>query len=342
MPSSLVVPVATVDTILPHANADALEIAHILGWQVVVRKGEYQAGEKVVYFPPDTVLPVEVSDRFGVTKYLSKGRIRCAKLRGEPSFGLAVRPDDSSWPIGEDVADRYGATKYEPPVRVSAGDADTPHPLFVEYTSIENLRNFPTVLQEGEPVVVSEKIHGTNCRVGIIEGEFMAGSHAVRRKDPGEEARAANTYWFPLTKHGVAELLADLQAHGQRSVILFGEVYGSKIQSLHYGEKNGAIGFRAFDLMVDGKYLDHVNFLSLCEDYGIETVPYLGAFPFSLDAVKNVSGGKTTLIEGDGHIREGVVVKPLTERTDPKIGRVVLKYLSDEYLFAKESDSKDV
>jgi hypothetical protein len=40
---------------------------------------------------------------------------------------------------------------------------------------------------------------------------------------------------------------------------------------------------------------------------------------------------------GGGHIREGVVVKPTIERTDPKIGRVVLKYLNDDYLLQKES-----
>jgi hypothetical protein len=38
-----------------------------------------------------------------------------------------------------------------------------------------------------------------------------------------------------------------------------------------------------------------------------------------------------------------VVVRPAVERTDPKVGRVILKYLSEEYLFAKGvSDTHDV
>jgi hypothetical protein len=45
------------------------------------------------------------------------------------------------------------------------------------------------------------------------------------------------------------------------------------------------------------------------------------------------------------HIREGVVVRSLQERTNPKIGRVILKYLNDDYLFKKEegriTDSTD-
>ena len=40
----------------------------------------------------------------------------------------------------------------------------------------------------------------------------------------------------------------------------------------------------------------------------------------------------------DAHIREGLVVRPLQERTDPKIGRVLLKYVSDSYLFGEKTD----
>ena len=49
-----------------------------------------------------------------------------------------------------------------------------------------------------------------------------------------------------------------------------------------------------------------------------------------MDLVRELAAGKTTL--AGKHIREGVVVKPEKERKDPRIGRVVLKYLSDAYL----------
>lgn len=340
MPSTFLVPVATIDAIKPHTNADTLELAHVLGWQIVVRKGEHHVGEKVVYFPPDTVLPVEVSDRFGVTKYLSNGRIRCAKLRGEPSFGLVVTPDDLSWEVGEHVAEHYGATKYMPPLRPSAGDAETQHPLFEAYTNIENLRNFPDILQEGEEVIVTEKIHGTNCRIGIIEGEVMAGSHAVRRKKPADDALASNTYWFPWSLPEVSSMLESLSVE-HKQVILYGEVFGSPVQSLDYGVK-GALAFRAFDLLIDGSYVDPARFFGLCEDYGVEVVPLLAdsTTQFSVETIKALSTGSTT-INGATHIREGVVVKPLHERRDEKIGRVILKYLNDDYLLSKESDYTD-
>lgn len=333
--SSLVVPVATIDAIMPHGNADALEIAHVLGWQCVVGKGRYSVGDKVVYFPPDTIIPESLSDALGVTKYLSNGRIRCTKLRGEPSFGLVVDPSNHTWEVGENVADDYGATKYLPPVRAGNGDQDRDHPLFVPYTDVENLRNFPDVLQPDEWVVVTEKIHGTNVRVGIVDGEMMAGSRTVRRKRPEhDEQMASSLYWYPWTLAPVKRLLEDMQSHHKQAII-YGEIYGAGIQNLGYGVPKGQVAFRAFDILADGKFLSWDMFSHYTETYGIETVPYLGALQFSLAGVAALSRGKTEV--GDTHIREGVVVKPEKERTDPKVGRVILKYLNDDYLLGKAS-----
>ena len=337
--SSLFVPVTVIEKLSAHSNADALELAQVLGWQLVVKKGEYHVDDRIVYFPIDTVLPLEVSERFGVTKYLSKGRIRCAKLRGEPSFGLAVRPDSEDWAVGENVAEHYGATKYEPPVRIGQGEAESPHPLFFEYTEIENMRNFPDILAQGEMVALTEKIHGTNCRVALIESELMAGSKALRRKRPVDEKFATNIYWYPLALEPVRALLEHLGA-SHRQVILFGEVYGSKIQSYHYGHK-GTLGFRAFDVFVDGHYLDWPEFVALCQAHGVETVPVVATLPFDLDEVKRYSEGKTLLMQDDAHLREGLVVRPLRERTNPKVGRVILKYVSDAYLFGEKTDYTD-
>jgi RNA ligase (TIGR02306 family) len=335
--STLIVEVCRIEQVLPHGNADALELAHIKGWQCVVPKERYVAGDLVTYIPIDAVIPQEHSDRWGITKYLSNGRVRCARLRGEPSFGVIVDRDDKAWAEGMDVCDWYGITKYVPPVKFGAGDAAPAHPLFIQYTDVENLRNFPGVLTEGEEVVVTEKIHGTNCRLGIIEGELMAGSMAVRRQRP--ETLEASLYWGPMAHEGVAALLRTLgEAH--RQVVLFGEVFGSKVQSLHYGQV-GTLGFCAFDLLVDGKYLDADRFEAMCADFGVPMVPALYHGPYHLATVKALSEGETTL--GAGHIREGVVVRPVKERVDPKIGRVCLKYIGDPYLFAKNvTDSEDV
>ena len=335
--STLIVEVCRIENVSAHGNADALELAQIKGWQCVIPKGQDAAGDLVTYIPIDAVIPIEHSDRWGFTKYLSNGRVRCAKLRGEPSFGVIVSLENTDWAEGEDVKDFYGITKYTPPLKISAGDAAPSHPLFPEYTDVENLRNFPSVLTGGEDVVVTEKLHGTSCRIGLIEGELMAGSMSVRRVRP--ERLADSIYWQPLETHGVQPLLEHL-GQTARQVILYGEVFGSKIQNLNYGLV-GTLGFRAFDLLVDGKYLSADAFFGACAEFGVETVPVLYRGPYDLGTIKVLSEGPTTL--GADHIREGVVVKPAAERTDPKVGRVCLKYIGDPYLFAKNiTDSHDV
>ena len=113
------------------------------------------------------------------------------------------------------------------------------------------------------------------------------------------------------------KLLHDLYENWHNQAVLYGEVYGQGIQSFTYGEK--AIAFRAFDLMIDGKYLNHDDFVALCTQYGVETVPLVYRGEFSLATIKRLSDGASQV--GGQHGREGVVVKPVIERQDGKIGR---------------------
>lgn len=337
--SSLIVEVCRIEKVFDHPNADALELAHIKGWQCVIPKGKYRAGDLVTYIPIDSVLPLELSERLGITKYLSGGRVRCAKLRNEPSFGVAIDVADSTWTEGHDVMAYYGITKYDPPVTSTEPDTGPNHPLFFPYTDIENMRNFPALIREGEEVSVTEKIHGTNCRVAMLDGQLFVGSMDTPRLAP--EVPAQGRYWYPTTLPGVRALL-DEQARASRQVIIFGETYGNGIQKSHrYGTK-GTFGFAVFDVLVDGRFLDLRPLHALCGRHGVPIVPELYRGPFSLETVRALSVGKTT-VGGDTHVREGVVVRPTTERRDPNVGRVILKYVGDDFLFGKNiSDSKDV
>lgn len=351
--STIKVEVTKISDLRPHSNADALELATIGGWQVCVKKGAYKDGDAVVYFEQDTILPRAVADRMEVTQYLSEKTdingdrvlvIRRVRLRGEPSFGLVASPEPGM-EVGQDVADFYGATKYFPPVKMQAGDAEANDPRFPTYTEIENMRSYPDVIAEGEEVVVSEKIHGTNCRLGFVanddESVLMAGSKGLRRKRPeSDEALRQNTYWYPHTLPGVASLLADLWGHGYRQAVLFGEVFGRDIQAFTYGQNT--LSFRAFDLTVEGKYWSFDDFYGLCSRHGVDLAPVLYRGPFSLATIKRLSEGPSLV--GGAHGREGVVVKPASERQDLRIGRVILKYLSDAYLFGKaaEQDTTDI
>lgn len=335
--STTIVSIATVDAIMPHPDPEtiSLELIQILGWQLVARKGQYAIGQKLVYVPPDSVLSLELSEHIGVTKYLSKQRVRAIRLRGEPSFGLTF-PPDKDWPVGENVSDYYGITKYEPPVRMTGDDGEPEHPLFVRYTEIENLRNFPDVLETGEEVIISEKVDGANCRIACIDGTVICGSMRVQRKQPGETSAKRSLYWYPCQSiPGVKELLSALSDQ-YRQVILFGEVYGPGVNSFSYGVKPGDVAFRLFDILCDGKYLDWRAVAEYVSLYNVETVPILARAFYTLTVVQMLSKGKTTIGNAD-HIREGVVVRPMHERTHPKVGRVIMKYVSDEYLVKKSA-----
>jgi RNA ligase len=94
--------------------------------------------------------------------------------------------------------------------------------------------------------------------------------------------------------------------------------------------------------MLDGKYVDYAIFKSLCDRYEIPQVPLVYEGAFSLEMIKGFSDGDSLV--GGSHGREGVVIKPIVEREHPKLGRVILKYVGDRYLFGKagEQDTTDV
>src|SRR5580704_13397414 len=45
--SSLIVEISKIQQVLPHPNAQRLELAHVKGWQCVVPKGKYAAGNLI-------------------------------------------------------------------------------------------------------------------------------------------------------------------------------------------------------------------------------------------------------------------------------------------------------
>src|SRR5579871_6302505 len=125
-----IVEVCKIEKVTPHPNADALELAQIKGWQCVVPLGRYREGDLVTYIPIDSMIPLPHADRWGITKYLSvktgleasvppAGRVRCARLRGEPSFGVVVDLEDLAWVAGQDVKEHYGILKYIPPLKAT-------------------------------------------------------------------------------------------------------------------------------------------------------------------------------------------------------------------------------
>jgi|694.fasta_scaffold17329_9 RNA ligase (TIGR02306 family) len=359
--SSLIVEVCEVEEIAPIEGADRIERVRVKNWWCVSGKGTYSTGDKVVFVPPDAVISEELANRWGIAKYCPKlpqsmcgeneikYRIKAARFRGTPSFGTIQSLDDQSWPVGHNVKEHYGITKYEPPVKALDGDAAAEIPAFHAYSSIENIGNFPNIFQEEEEVIVTEKIHGTNCRLGYVlagqtpdgdqKWEIVAGSHSVRRKEFDAKGHRSK-YWMPLKQDGscpISNMLVQVfvAEKASRSVVLFGEIFGQGIQDMDYGQKTPS--FRAFDLAVDGKYLDWDKTCEYLKRHDIPVVPLLYRGPFSMEVLDQHVDGQTTICDANNiktpfKGREGIVIKPTQERYNDKLyGRTILKYVSADY-----------
>ena len=103
-----------IETLSPILGADKIEVAQVLGWQCVVKKGEFKVGDKVIYVEVDSVMPQTPEYEFLRDK---KFRVRTIKLKGEISQGLVIPLPNSlkDKKIGEDVTEFLGITKYLSP-----------------------------------------------------------------------------------------------------------------------------------------------------------------------------------------------------------------------------------
>ena len=338
-------------TILDHPNADALELAQVGLYRAVVAKGVYRTGEFAVYIPEQAVLPEELIAELGLTGRLAGGaanRVKAVRLRGELSQGIVCRPAvldgtdlERSAADGEDFAERLGVVKWVPPVPVSMSGEVEPTPDLLPWTDIENLKRHPDIFTAGDPVAITEKLHGTACCLTYYAG---TGTVHVTSKGLGAQRLSlketdGNLYWRAVRGHRLPEAAAKLAERlGADRVGIYGEVYGNGVQDLGYGTdaRGGAPGYAAFDVCadVDGqlRWLDPAELL----DGGVPLVPRLFDGPFDLEQVLALARGTETVSGRGLHLREGVVVRTTADKYSPVVGgRAIAKIVSDAYLTRK-------
>ena len=337
----------------PHPNADALELAQVGLYRAVVAKGAYRTGDYAVYIPEQAVLPAALIEELGLTGRLAgsaKDRVRAVRLRGELSQGIVCRPTAvlgsadlaAAHAEGVDFADLLGITKWVPPIPPTMSGLVESAPELLPWVDIENIRRFPDVFEPGEPVVVTEKVHGTCCLM-----TYTAGSGAVRVSSKGVGAQGLalvedgrNLYWRAVRGFDLPAVAARLAERlGASRVGIFGEVYGSGVQDLGYGAdgRSTGLGFAVFDLSYDDgtgqvRWLDPVDAL----DGELPLVPRLFEGPFDIDRILALAEGTETVSGAGLHIREGVVIRPRTERHSTVLGgRAVAKAVGSAYLTRK-------
>lgn len=361
--SSLIVEVCEIKDIEPHPNADRLDIATVKGWNCIVGKGQYEVGDYVVFFPPDSIIPEWIIKEYELEFLKNGGRVGTLKLRGFISQGLILPADivlkvSRGYQVGDNVADVLGIKKYEVQERVTSKSGNitsrkVQNPYFSKYTDIENIKNFDSVFAEGDVVVITEKIHGSNIRFGwlpieinfrngnvfgIIRSlwnkyilgkryEFVYGSHNVQLQfDNDKNFYSKNIYAEVLKKYDMSALPV--------GIIFYGEVYGKGVQDLEYG--CDGLELAVFDMkdVQTGNYVDVFKMNDKCEQLGLPTVPVLYHGWFDYETLKFYTEGNSTICPTQ--IREGCVVKPILETNDRKIGRTILKSINPEYLLRKK------
>lgn len=344
-------------TISEHPNADVLELAHVEGYISIVPKGRYQTGDVVIYIPEQSIVPEDIIEELGLTGRLAgkeKNRVKAIKLRGVLSQGL-IYPNKGDWAIGTVLNDILGITKYEPPIPIAlAGEvANVSQDYTIKY-DIENFKNNPFVLQDEELVQITEKIHGTFTMISaipsdwvitdadkLVDGRFIVSSKGLGSKGlvfKDNEKNANNLYLKTAKELNLLEKVGELADRYGTIITIAGEIFGQGIQDLQYGFNKSQ--FRLFDIAfgkerIEKRYFDNDVVESICEEFDIERVPVLYVGKFSKEILEEYTNGKETVSGQESHIREGIVVKPLKERSSTGLGRVMLKSVSEAYLLRK-------
>lgn len=200
------VTIRTIEKIEPIPDADMIEAAFVDGWCVVVGKGEFQPGDKCVYFEVDSFLPLD-DPRFTFlgprgTKVIDEREghvLKTARLRGVYSQGL-IKPfaefEDQillAESQGETLADMLGVFKYEPPIPAElSGSVLGFLPSWVPKTDEERIQNLPEFLDIMQ-FLPGRDDHGTWEATEKVDGTSMT-VYADNRLMPPDEYEAL-TQW---------------------------------------------------------------------------------------------------------------------------------------------------
>lgn len=363
--STYKVPFTTIARIEPHNNAERLELAYVYGFQIIVQKGKYNVGDRVVYIPIDSILPTWLETTLfpeGSKIKLHHNRVRQIKIRGVASQGMIVDPVDISSKVNpkyldieQDLSAVLGVTKYEPPFRGSSmsGKPGTPrnkpleNPRFHMYGGVDNIKWYPSYFDDKE-VVIQEKLHGSCCRAsyaktsantllkkikklfGLLpEYEYCYGSNRVQLQE-----RKNYTGFYGEDVYGAVLKKVDAFNKLKPGETVFGELIGSGIQKNYdYGHEEHH--FVLFDVKVerpDGsqEYLDPEEAEKFAAERGFDFVPVLYNGIFNSALAKQLSMGPS-VYEPNQKVREGVVIKAKTEYSNHSSKRA-LKLISEDYL----------
>lgn len=323
-----------------HPNADSLEITSIFGYTVIFKENQYKEGDLVVFVPEDALVPLtderwsylrqdswtapEITYQTQILNLNDRqifARIKAIRLRGIFSMGV-ITPAESWWEVGQNVQNELHIFKWEPEIPMTRGECEKDPGFLPVYTDIESLRRWPNLLNN-EEVILTEKIHGANGRWLFHAGRLWVGSHNHIKKE------GPNLWWDVAKKFDLKNKLSKFP-----SLAMYGEVFGQVQKGFGYDIQHGN-SIALFDIMDvnNHQFLNYDEFLDMAKTLELPVVPLLYRGLWN-NELQKLSNGQT-IIGHEKHIREGFVVRPIKERWNDEIGRVILKLVGEEYLIKK-------
>lgn len=344
---------ATIQKILdiaPIEGADVIEVATIRGWKVVVaKKDNYQVGDLVVYCEVDSWIPHKLAP------FLSKGqeprefegikgeRLRTVKLRGQVSQGLIlpvtkefelppfIQHKDGNYQNveeGMDVSDILGIIKYEPPVPAQlAGLIKGAFPSQTIKTDEERIQNLKSEYDRLSNMVfeVTEKLEGSSCQFGLINGEFVVCSRNLNLAET-----ESNSMWQQVRRYDIEVKMRQYNLDG---IMIQTEIVGEGIQGNHYKIKGQNIYVFAIYDTNTGQFLTPAQREEIVKVIGLKHVPVIGEFQLAaiggetgLDPIESIlSYADGMSLINPSVMREGVVFKQVD-------GQEHFKAVSNSYL----------
>ncbi len=325
--------------ITPIEGADRIECVHVLGWQCVANKGQFQVGDHCVYFEVDSFLPV--CDRFEFlrgssykkSEILGEGfRLKTLKFRGQISQGL-VQPlsilPEGEYELGTDVTELLGVRKWEIEERVtSSGTVIGDFPYGITKTDELRVQSYPELIAEFKAVPVyyiSTKMDGTSVTMYWKDGKFGVCGRNYEYEDNDKCAM-----WRYAHEHKIEE---HLRENNIPDVAIQGEFCGAGIQKNRLKlVKPEWYVFTAVNMETGRRYpLPQME--ELCKKLGLKMVPVeeLGeVFPYdSVEELLERAKGKYA----SGMNKEGIVIRPVEPVYSRTIeGPLSMKVLNNDYL----------
>lgn len=328
------VSIQRIDALEPIAGAERIVRARVMGWDVVVKKGEFAVGDPCVFFEIDSVLPAGAP----WAEFLRpRGfRVKTARLRGVLSQGLAlpldVLPAGAAPAPGADLRDLLGVVKYEP-VLPDSREIAGPFPGAVPRTDEIRLQSALGVLDElrGRDFYVTTKCDGASATYYRDPDGGLTACSRNWALAPGP-----NPVWRMAEHHRLAEVIPP-------GFAVQGELCGPGLQGNRLGLASVALFVFSVHDARAGRRLDHGELVAFCAERGLATVPIeevvtgdaAAAYPHSLDHWLARARGR---YPGTANHKEGLVVRPLVETHSPTLGGPLSwKVINNDFLLEDEA-----